>query len=594
MPRRLSVTILLASVLALLCASAAVAAPDDRARERRERVVVVLRDRVDAKAAATDAERRLGARVSRVYRHALRGYAALVPRGRLQQLRDDPRVAYVEPDRIHRTQEQATPTGVRRVFADKNSKVGIDSSDDQRVDVDVAVIDTGIDLDHPDLNVVAQSVHCRTEVVWWWQNTVCDGNGDDDNGHGTHVAGIIGAIDNGIGVVGVAPGARLWAVKVLDASGSGYTSAIIAGIDWVTARADQIEVANMSLSGSGYSHAEYDAIQNAVNKGVAFAVAAGNSSDDASNYSPAAFDNVLTVSAIADGDGAPGGDVAPGCWKTQEDDALASFSNWGPAVDIAAPGVCIDSTVPGGYGRSSGTSMASPHVVGALALLASVNKHADAEDVSNLYAEVTSGGNSNWTDTANDGTREPLLDVATFDAATIPGTGGGSAPEPNEPPTASFTSICKDLDCTFESTSIDVDGTVASYAWTFGDGATASGKAVAHTYGAAGMYTVTLTVTDDDKESSSAEQRVTVEAPPSDGIALTAEPDQEGRRYYAHLRWSGASSNTVDIYRDGRLRTTTANDGTHADYAGRRNRSRTYRVCEAGTATCSEDVTVNF
>jgi subtilisin len=103
--------------------------------------------------------------------------------------------------------------------------------------------------------------------------------------------------------VGVAPGARLWAVKVLNSQGSGYTSWIVAGIDWVAANAGTIEVANMSLGGSGYNQAEYDAIQGAVNKGVAFAVAAGNSDDDANNYSPAAFDNVLTVSALADFNG---------------------------------------------------------------------------------------------------------------------------------------------------------------------------------------------------------------------------------------------------------------------------------------------------
>jgi subtilisin len=149
----------------------------------------------------------------------------------------------------------------------------------------------------------------------------------------------------------------------------------VAGIDWVAANAGTIEVANMSLGGSGYNQAEYDAIQGAVNKGVAFAVAAGNSDADANNYSPAAFDNVLTVSALADFDGEPGGLGSPTC-RADQDDTLADFSNWGSAVDIAAPGVCILSTYPierGEYGTISGTSMASPHAAGALALLASRN-----------------------------------------------------------------------------------------------------------------------------------------------------------------------------------------------------------------------------
>jgi subtilisin len=146
----------------------------------------------------------------------------------------------------------------------------------------------------------------------------------------------------------------------------------------------------MSLGGSGYNQAEYDAIQGAVNKGVAFAVAAGNSDADAKNYSPAAFNNVLTVSALADFNGAPGGGAAPTC-RNDQDDTLADFSNWGSAVDIAAPGVCILSTYPlekGEYGTISGTSMASPHVAGALALLASANNPANATDVSNLYNQV--------------------------------------------------------------------------------------------------------------------------------------------------------------------------------------------------------------
>jgi subtilisin len=133
------------------------------------------------------------------------------------------------------------------------------------VDVDVAVIDTGVDFQHPDLNVVG-GVNCATGGPF---NSTCSSGGDDDHYHGTHVAGTIAAIDNGSGVVGVAPGARIWAVKVLNSRGSGYSSWIIAGIDWVAANAGTIEVANMSLGGSGFSQAEYDAIQGAVNKGVA-------------------------------------------------------------------------------------------------------------------------------------------------------------------------------------------------------------------------------------------------------------------------------------------------------------------------------------
>lgn len=440
MRRRVALSVLSALLLALFGASGAVAAPP--AAESKARVIVALRDGADARRAASDAAREHRVEVTHVYRHALRGYAAAVPAGRLNALRHDPRVDYVEQDRRVTITAQSTPTGIRRIAAKANSAIDIDGTDDKRVDVDVAVLDTGIDLDHLDLNVVA-GVNCLAYTSSWWiRNYYCAEGGDDDNRHGTHVAGTVGALDNSLGVVGVAPGARLHAVKVLDSRGSGPISAVIAGIDWVTANANTIEVANMSLSGTGYSRAERDAIQNAVDNGVAFAVAAGNHNDDAADYSPAAFDNVLTVSALADFNGRPGGGARATC-RSDVDDTLANFSNFGDAIDVAAPGVCIRSTYPleqGGYGTMSGTSMASPHVAGALALLASTG---DYTTPGALYKQIIGTGNLGWEDDAEDGEdgeHEPLLDVHTF-APTFEGvgesddgsdTGGSTDSEPSD------------------------------------------------------------------------------------------------------------------------------------------------------------------
>jgi subtilisin len=393
--------------------------------------VIVFYDTVDVPAAAQALEKAYGLQTGFLYEHALKGMSAMVPAGRLVALQKDPRVKYVVEDMERSISAQTVPTGIQRIFADSNSKIGINGTDDYRVDVDVAVIDTGVDFQHPDLNVV-DGVNCASGSPF---TKKCVSGGDDDHYHGTHVAGTIGALDNGISVVGVAPGARLWAVKVLNSQGSGYTSWIVAGIDWVASKAGDIEVANMSLGGSGYNQAEYDAIQGAVNKGVAFAVAAGNSDADAKNYSPAAFNNVLTVSALADFNGAPGGGAAPTC-RNDQDDTLADFSNWGSAVDIAAPGVCILSTYPlekGEYGTISGTSMASPHVAGALALLASANNPANATDVSNLYNQVKNAGNTKWVDDSGDGIKEPLLDVSNttlFNPVFVAGSDGGT----NNPP----------------------------------------------------------------------------------------------------------------------------------------------------------------
>ena len=447
-----------------------------------------------------------------VYEHALKGFSISLTPQAAAALARNPRVAYIETNDVVSIDAQTTPTGIQRIFADDNTNIDIDGADDFRVDVDVAVIDTGVDFEHPDLNVVG-GVTCEGTGGGppWARTFVCNSGGDDDHYHGTHVAGTIGAIDNGDGVVGVAPGARIWAVKVLDSNGSGYEAQVVAGIDWVAANAGTIEVANMSLGGAGFSQAEYDAIQGAVNAGVAFAVAAGNSDDDASNYSPAAFDNALTVSALADFDGAPGGNGSPTC-RTDQDDTLADFSNWGDAVQVAAPGVCILSTFPveqGSYGTISGTSMASPHAAGALALLASTSNPNSATDVHNLYDAVISAGNLDWTDDSGDGIKEPLLDVNGFGAALVPGGGSGEPPA-NNPPTASFDSSCAHLTCDFTDASSDSDGSVESWSWSFGDGSASTAQNPSHTYAEDGTYTVTVTVTDDDGATDSTSEQVTV------------------------------------------------------------------------------------
>jgi subtilisin family serine protease len=484
-----------------------------------ESYIIVFKDTVNPGVEVPAFAKAYGLQPGFVYEHALKGMSAIIPEGRLVALQHDPRVAYVEKDMEHHIEVQTIPTGIQRIFATGNSGIDIDGSDDYRVDVDVAVIDTGIDFQHPELNVMG-GINCTLGNLF---SAVCGDGGDDDHYHGTHVAGTIGAIDNGSGVVGVAPGARLWAVKVLNKRGSGYSSWIIAGIDWVAANAATIEVANMSLGGSGFSQAEYDAIQGAVNAGVAFAVAAGNEDDDANNYSPGGFDNVLSVSALADFNGLPGGGAPYTCYN-DVDDTLAGFSNWGPEVDIAAPGVCILSTYPlekGEYGTISGTSMASPHVAGALALLASKNNPGSSNDVYNLYNQIKSAGNYNWTDDSGDGIKEPLLDVNNtilFNPVLVPGTGGST----NQPPTASFTYQATDLIVAFTDTSTDLDGSIASWSWNFGDGTTSTAQNSSHTYAAAGTYTVTLTVTDNAGATGSTSKSVTITSPASDTVTVAS------------------------------------------------------------------------
>lgn len=566
------------------------------------RHIVVLRDSVaNPAAAAADLGRRNGFDIDRVYSHAIKGFAARIPAGRLAALRNDPRVAYAEADQIARI-SQTTPTGIQRIFASSNTAIDIDGLDDYRVDVDVAIIDTGIDLDHPDLNVVA-STNCSGSNPF---RASCGSGGDDDNAHGTHVAGTVGALDNGQGVVGVAPGARLHAVKVLRADGSGYISSIVAGIDWVTARAGTIEVANMSLGCQCTSTAMDQAIAKSVDAGVAYAVAAGNNDADASTFSPANHPDVLTVSALADFDGAPGGVGGPTC-RGDQDDTLADFSNFGSRIEIAAPGVCILSSVPGGgYDWFSGTSMASPHAAGALGLVASGG--ADPKNqtqVNALYAKLITNGNLNWTDDSGDGIKERLLDVSdgTVFSPTLVAVSGGAnaAPTANNDSATTNEGLAKTIDVLANDTDPDARDTlsVASVTQpTNGKVVINANQTVEYTpdAGYSGGDSFTYIATDGTANSNSATVSITVAPASSGGIDLAVRAYKLKGVQKADLTWSGATSASVDIFRNGTRIATTTNDGAYTDNIDQKGGgSYTYRVCEAGNAAaCSADVTVTF
>jgi len=209
----------------------------------RNGYIVVLKDDIEnPESAAAEIKQVYNIKCGCTYQHCLKGFSAIIPAPVMVKMKQDPRIKYIEPDAIAYAlqQTQTLPSGVGRIRANLNTIAEINGTD-ERVDADVAIIDTGIDLTHPDLNVIENASFVPRVS-----------SGDDDNGHGSHVAGIVAALDNGIGVVGVAPGARLHAVKVLDRKGSGKISWIIAGIDWVTEHADEIEVANLSLGSTGY------------------------------------------------------------------------------------------------------------------------------------------------------------------------------------------------------------------------------------------------------------------------------------------------------------------------------------------------------
>ncbi|MFH1532181.1 MAG: S8 family serine peptidase [Pseudomonadota bacterium] len=383
--------------------------------------IIVLHDQGDAQTVANAH----GASIKHRYTSVFNGFAGKVPAQALQGLANNPHVAFIQQDRQVHAIGQITPTGVDRIEADLLFSTA-------PVDAGVAVIDTGIDLDHPDLNV-QHGVNCTRLDKKTHQ---CKVGGDDDNGHGSHVAGIIGAYNDDNGVVGVAPGVRLYAVKVLDRNGSGTLSGVIDGIEWVMNNAGTygISVANLSLGGTGTddtdgnpngcnvtTDAEHMALCGLIGVGVTVVVAAGNESDDTMFHTPGAFDEVITVSALSDFDGIPGGfgsdTYAFSSCTESVDDSFGCFSNYGHDVDIMAPGMGIYSTyMNGGYATMSGTSMACPHVAGAAALLTAGDPSLTPQEVRD--ALVASGDpapcatEDGICDDDPDGIQEPLLLVA--------------------------------------------------------------------------------------------------------------------------------------------------------------------------------------
>jgi subtilisin family serine protease len=350
---------------AFACAATVIAIPAQAGGgPGADRYIVVLKDAVDPAAVANLHAGRYGATVDHVWGTALHGYAAVIPNDRVAQVRSDANVSYVVADGEASVQAQTLPWGIDKIDADHSSTLagnGSGSIDN----VDAYVIDTGIDTSHPDLNVVG-----------WTQ--FANGPSRDCNGHGTHVAGTIGAKDDMNGVVGVAPGIRLHPVKVLNCAGSGSWSDVISGINYVAGTSTRPAVANMSLGGPQNSAVD-NAVRGAVDRGVFFAVAAGNDGGLACDHSPAAAGPKAGLAAVA---------------ATDSGDNEASWSNYGSCVDIWAPGVSIYSTYKGGgYNTLSGTSMASPHVAGGAALYLSGHPSASPSAVESALvgaATVTS------------------------------------------------------------------------------------------------------------------------------------------------------------------------------------------------------------
>jgi len=319
-----------------------------KAQNFKERKIVVFKDGVDEQTkevllsiVGAEKIKDLGLINGKAVWVSKKGEEELLKSGKVLRIDPDVEVFALENVRIKGVKLQPSQTLTWNIDqVDAEISWGISTGDP----VKVGVIDTGIDLKHPDLQANIKGGYNAINPLK---------SPNDDNGHGTHVAGIIAALNNSIGVVGVGPNIDLYAIKVLNASGSGYLSDVIEGLDWAVTHG--MQVVNMSLGTFQDVQSFHDAIVSAYNAGVVIVAAAGNSGG-AVSY-PAAYPEVIAVSA------------------TDQNNQIASFSSRGPEVDLAAPGVNIYSTYKGqSYATLSGTSMAAPHVSGAAALIIDTKK----------------------------------------------------------------------------------------------------------------------------------------------------------------------------------------------------------------------------
>jgi subtilisin family serine protease len=367
----------------------------DSAEAIPDRYIVVFKKGVGRAAESTviDSVKDLGGTVHYTYSTAINGFAATIPTNALETVRTNTSIAYIEADQyvsLSDTQQNAT-WGLDRIDQRDLPLSTTYTYNVTGAGVRVYIIDTGIRRTHSQFG--GRALHGYTAIN--------DGQGSNDcNGHGTHVAGTVGS-----STYGVAKGVTLYAVRVLNCSGSGSNSGVIAGVDWVTQNHTDPAVANMSLGGSA-STALDTAVNNSINAGVTYAIAAGNSNANACNYSPARVAAAITVGS------------------TTSTDARSSFSNFGTCLDIFAPGSSITSawyTSDTATNTISGTSMASPHVAGAAALYLQSNPGSSPATV-----------------------RNGLVNNATTNHVTNPGSGSpnrllytlfGSSPPPNPTPT---------------------------------------------------------------------------------------------------------------------------------------------------------------
>lgn len=447
---------------------------------------VVLRDGVTSVDGEADRAQRQGAEVLARWEHALKGFGVRAGASALLEIRRNPEVQFVSPNARVRAsgQEQCSPYSACGWGLDRIDQSGVpldglyNYPSNVATNVTVYIIDTGIRTTNTDFGGRAS-----------WGRDFIDGTNQDCNGHGTHVASTATGTK-----YGVAKGAKVVAVRVLDCAGNGTYTQVISGINWVTANAVKPAVANLSLGGPP-DLATDNAVAASIASGIVYAIAAGNSAANACNYTPARVAAAITVGAT----GNFGGGLPPAPLDVQ-----SSYSNFGSCLDLYAPGTNIRAAWNTGDAATntiSGTSMASPHVAGAAALYLAQHPTASSANVRDaLVNNAITGALSSL----GSGSPNRLLNVAFLNGAV-----------PNQPPTAKFTFSCiANVSCTMDATSSTDDHGIVSYAWKSSDPdrVNKTGPVISRVYLANGSnsWNETLTVTDGNGATSSVTKAVTI------------------------------------------------------------------------------------